>query len=327
MSPVPAQEYKRMYPGETVSPLDPLDQEGQHAYGRLLDGVPSGWNGPLVTDDKPDLNIWEEINLDDLSSSSPMPSPSPSPSPAPPPPPPPPPHPDQNACHGISGDYWVMSRDLAIENVKDFCGQNDKTKEYNGDTVNHLRLTVNKVDDDSKSPKDAPDCFGRFQRSVIDGCDGGDYLNNPFNYKFGSTLTTGDGWEYKMEPLSQQVNAVNCDVSYKFAFDAVEIRGKNFPDAKLGVNGEGLRDELSGCGALTKWHFERTPDNCCFQWFASAQLPIGTKACVGRAVMSAGGSDDGNCHGAWKASGNVSNIDSRPGYGYEGRHVFSDGSI
>jgi hypothetical protein len=59
--------------------------------------------------------------------------------------------------------------------------------------------------------------------------------------------------------------------------------------------------------AITKWQFERTPNDCCFQWYASGQLPIGTKGCVGRPLVSAGGSGDGNCHGAGKrAEDNIS---------------------
>lgn len=225
---------------------------------------------------------------------------------------------DNNACHGISGDYWVMSRDVAVSNVQDFCSQTEHKKTYNPGSVNELELSVTKNGDDSLGPKDAPDCVNRFQNAVIDGCDGTDPVNNPHNYKFGSTLTTADGWEYKMTPLSKQVNEINCDVSYKFFFDRFEIRGKNLPDALLGANGEGLHNELDGCGALTAWQFERTPDDCCFQWYATGQLPVGTKACVGRAVMSAGGSGKGHC----KRYVDGSAIDDWPGYGDEGRHVF-----
>lgn len=128
-----------------------------------------------------------------------------------------------------------------------------------------------------------------------------------------------------MTPLAKQVNDLSCDVSYKFWFDAVEIRGKNFPDAKLGANGEGLQNQLSGCGDLTKWKFERTPKDPTFQWFASGQLPIGTKACVGRAVQSAGASGNGNCHGAGKRDVNsTDSIDNWPGYSDASRHVFKD---
>ena len=103
-----------------------------------------------------------------------------------------------------------------------------------------------------------------------------------------------------MEPLSKQVNEDNCDVSYKFVYDGVEVRGKNWPDAKLGANGEGLKQQLQGCGALTDWGFEWTPNDVKYQWYAHGHLPIGTKNCVGNAVESAGGSSKGNCHGAGK---------------------------
>ncbi|KAB5583244.1 hypothetical protein GE09DRAFT_1078158 [Coniochaeta sp. 2T2.1] len=219
--------------------------------------------------------------------------------------PPPPPAHDINACHGPA-----------------------KTATYNKGSVNELELSVRKLDDDSKSAVDAPDCVGRFQRAVIDGCDGHDLSNNPHNYKFGSTLTTADGWEYRMTPLSKQVNEVSCDVSYKFFFDSFEVRGKNLPDARFGAEGEGLRAQLAGCGALTKWNFERTPNDVKFQWYASGRLPIGTKNCVGDALVAAGGAGEGNCHGAGKrmsavvAAPQPYGIDDWPGYGEESKHVF-----
>ncbi|KAI1128653.1 hypothetical protein F5Y10DRAFT_291932 [Nemania abortiva] len=237
---------------------------------------------------------------------------------------------EKNVCHGVSGDYWVMSRDIAVENAELFCNQSSKDVQYNADSVNELELSVKSLVDDSKGPLDVPDCLNRFRGVVIDGCDGGDPINNPHNYKFGSTFTSKDGWEYKMTPLSKQVNEVSCDVSYKFFFDSFEIRGKNLPSAKFGANGEGLKKQLSGCGSITKWKFEQTPDDVKFQWYASGQLPIGTKSCVGSALVNAGGSDSGNCHGAGKRGGidrrRPIGIEDWPGYGDEGKHVFKDGS-
>ncbi|KAK6844306.1 hypothetical protein PG995_014416 [Apiospora arundinis] len=238
-----------------------------------------------------------------------------------------PPKKDENKCHGVSGDYWVMSRDQAVDNVKAFCGQTQGKVKYNEGSVNELELSVGREgSSDNKSPKDAPDCENRFTRAVIDGCDGDDKTNNPHNYKFGATLTAGDGWTYTLTPLSKQVNEVSCDVSYKFLWDALEIRGKNLPDAKLGAEGEGLKKELSGCGALTEWKFERTPQDAKFQWYAAGRLPIGTKACVGRALVSAGGADAGNCHGAGKKRhsryATTIGIEDWPGYGDDSKHVF-----
>jgi hypothetical protein len=119
-----------------------------------------------------------------------------------------------------------------VQNSVDFCKQSNKEVTYNQGSVNELKMSV-------KSPKDegpnaSPDCAARFQNAVIDGCDGADPVNNPHNYKFGSTFTASDGWQYTMTPLSKQVNEVSCDVAYKFFFDSFEIRGKNLPDAKFG---------------------------------------------------------------------------------------------
>lgn len=127
---------------------------------------------------------------------------------------------------------------------------------YNQGSVNDLCLSVNCPADQSKGPGDARDCINRFTNAVIDGCDGNDKVNNPHNYKFGSTVTTADGWMYKIEPLAKQVDEDSCDVSYKFALDVFEIRGKNFPDAKLGANGEDSYHQLDGCGTIMDWHFE-----------------------------------------------------------------------
>lgn len=241
------------------------------------------------------------------------------------PPTPPPTVPDKNACHGISGDTWVMHADTATKNVDDFCGQTAKEVTYNQGSVDELKLSVTAPNNQDKGAKDAPSCAASFKDAVINGCDGGDSLNNPHNYKFGGTLTTGDGWQYTLTPLSKQINEVSCDVSYKFLWDSFEIRGKNLPDAKLGAEGEGLKKQLDGCGAVTQYKFERTPDDAKFQWYASGRLPIGTKACVGSALETAGGSGNGNCHGAGKRGVGRSEIgiEDWPGYGDDSKHVFA----
>ncbi|KAK2603442.1 hypothetical protein QQS21_004393 [Conoideocrella luteorostrata] len=246
---------------------------------------------------------------------------------------------DKNECHGVGGDYWVMSRDVVIDNAKAFCGQGEKVVKYNKDSVNELELSVSKTGDNSKGPKDDLHCLDRLQNAVIDGCDGADHKNNPHNYKFGSKFTSADGWVYQMKPQSKQVNEVSCDVSYKFFYDFFEIRGKNLPDAKLGANGDGLKKELQGCGRLTKWHFEQTPHDVKFQWYAKGQLPIGTKKCTGRALESAGGSSKGHCHGAGRrstpserrttvrAEAKRDSIDEWPGYGEDSAHEFSSRAV
>ena len=40
------------------------------------------------------------------------------------------PQPDQNKCHGVNGDHWVIHRDTVASNVKDFCNQDSKSQEY-----------------------------------------------------------------------------------------------------------------------------------------------------------------------------------------------------
>lgn len=207
---------------------------------------------------------------------------------------------DKNECQSVSGDHWAMSRDVAVDNAKVFCKQGDKKVKYNKDSVNELELSVSKKDDDKKGPKDDPNCLGRLQAAVIDGCDGNESKNNPHHYKFGSTFTSADGWVYEMKPQSKQVNEVSCDVSYKFWYDSFDVRGKNLPDAKFGAEGEGLKNQLAGCGKMTEWHFERTPHDVKFQWYAKGKLPIG---CIGRALES---------------------IDDWPGYGDDGAHVFRE---
>src|ERR1700694_2297835 len=106
---------------------------------------------------------------------------------------------------------------------------------YNQGSFNDLILTANNPADISKSPRDAPDCHNRFINIVIDDCGGNDPVNNFHNFKYGDTYTAADGWVYTMEPKAVHIDADSCDVSYKLALDEFEIRGMNFPDAKLGV--------------------------------------------------------------------------------------------
>ncbi|OQO09623.1 hypothetical protein B0A48_05025 [Cryoendolithus antarcticus] len=84
-----------------------------------------------------------------------------------------------------------------------------------------------------------------------------------------------------------------CGTWYKVLFDHFEIYGAHFDEAEFSSDGEKLKHELEGCGEVTKWSFKTlTNDPNGFQWFASGNLPIGTKACVGRAVVSAGLEDE-----------------------------------
>ncbi|OIW26935.1 SGNH hydrolase [Coniochaeta ligniaria NRRL 30616] len=255
-----------------------------------------------------------------------------------------PPAKDENKCHGVSGDYWIMSRDAIVPNIKEFCGQADKKKIFNVGSVNELELSVNKLGDDAKGPRDAPDCEGRFTRAVVDGCDGLD-PKNPDNWKFGGTLTTTDGWQYTMTPKSKNVDDVTCDVSYRFFYDRVEIRGRNVPGTghpppSIRDDGTGLLDALRNeCGVVTDWKFDpKTPvDGGDFQWYAAGSLVIGKRSCAGTAIMKAGADRVDNCHGAGRRRGvggdggevegrtvyRRASIDKWPGYGGQAMHDFS----
>jgi len=162
--------------------------------------------------------------------------------------------------------------------------------------LDNARLSLSNTHQ-GKSIKDAPDCLGHFTR-IINSCNGNDPVNNPHNYKFGGTLTTSDGWEYKVEPLAYEENGRTCDVFYKFANNKFEIWGENLPDAGLGANGEGLRAQISGCNRLTKRSFRWILSNCCYQWFASGQTLVGKKTCIEDAAKTAGGCSTDKCHGA-----------------------------
>lgn len=93
--------------------------------------------------------------------------------------------------------------------------------------------------------------------------------------------------------------ADQCGDWYKFMLDHFEVYGKNFDGSKLGSDGSGLKKQIQGCGDLTSWHFDqKTNDPHGYQWYASGNLPIGTKDCVGHAVVSAGGASPDGCNGA-----------------------------
>ena len=94
----------------------------------------------------------------------------------------------------------------------------------------------------------------------------------------------------------------DCNVKYDVLFDRLTIEGKDFPPGKLDkddVQGDGLKQQLKGCGDLTDWKFQTlTNDPDGMQWKATGNLPIGKTACVGRALESAGGNSKSQCTGA-----------------------------
>jgi Alpha-galactosyl-binding fungal lectin len=90
-------------------------------------------------------------------------------------------------CHGVGGDTWMLSRDMAVSAAEHFCRQDVKDQEYNQNTADSVKLSA-LIIDDSKTPSTIDDCIGKF-KLIIDSCDF-DPINNPHNYKFGGTYTS-----------------------------------------------------------------------------------------------------------------------------------------
>ncbi|KAL8868610.1 MAG: hypothetical protein Q9174_004877 [Haloplaca sp. 1 TL-2023] len=197
-------------------------------------------------------------------------------------------------CNGMVENTW-MYRDKAVTAAYEFCKQDETHQEYYEDSVDHVEFSL--IENGRYLPRISTHepCLQTLV-DLIDGCDGNDPIN-PLDHKFGGQYWAKQGWVYEYKPLNAKIPDQSCDVSFKGVFDGFEIRGKWFPGELLGEDGSGLKSELEGCGAVTNWLFEWTPDDVEFEWFASGQLPFGTKNCVGKATMSAGGSGHGNCKG------------------------------
>ncbi|KAI9786804.1 MAG: hypothetical protein M1835_002928 [Candelina submexicana] len=193
-------------------------------------------------------------------------------------------------------DNGIPKSNTGVSAAKQFCQQGDKDKEYFQGSADSVKLSAHNTDDSNPSSQSTTASVNL--KPFIDGCDGHDLANNPHNYKFSGTYNSPDSWSFGVQPTAQKPTEDSCDVSYRFLFDKFEVRGKNFPDSKLGANGDGLKGQIEGCGALTDWHFEWTPKDVMYQWFAYGNLPIGKRSCMERAVFSAEGSSAGHCHGA-----------------------------
>lgn len=100
--------------------------------------------------------------------------------------------------------------------------------------------------------------------------------------------------EVKSAPAPPPPPSDVCGTWYKVVDDHFEIYGKNFD-----LDGAALQKQIKGCGDLSGWAFTKlNNDPRGYQWKATGNLPIGTKACVGRAVVSAGGNSPDGCTGA-----------------------------
>lgn len=176
---------------------------------------------------------------------------------------------------------------------------NTRTHSYNIGSVNAVRLYAYNSKDYTLPASDAPDCPAVFHDYIMDRCHGNDEVHNPHNYKYGGAVNLSSGWTYIMNPITPSEVSNACDVSYRGDWDFFEIRGYNFDGSKLGNDGSGLRKQLdNNCGPITEWHFDWTNEDPNYAWYASGRALVGKKACIGKALLSSGGADKGNCHGA-----------------------------
>ncbi|KAI1266117.1 hypothetical protein F5Y18DRAFT_426006 [Xylariaceae sp. FL1019] len=93
-----------------------------------------------------------------------------------------------------------------------------------------------------------------------------------------------------------------CKCYYKVALSSFELRGKNWARSRLGfgsnggVNGSRLQHYLGTCGIITFYRFHMNDDEE-DSWWATGNLPIGTRNCVATQVRKAGGMKSGRCSG------------------------------
>ena len=114
---------------------------------------------------------------------------------------------------------------------------------------------------------------------------------------FDPVITFCSGTPTPISTIMAPVPSDSCGVKYHYYWDSFNIQGSYFDPDKLGKDGSGLKKQIKGCGALTKWSFNLTPSNPDYQWSASGNLPIGARSCIGNAVISAGGTSKDKCKG------------------------------
>ena len=116
-----------------------------------------------------------------------------------------------------------------------------------------------------------------------------DRLNNATSAPVATTTKPG---QTPLTPLPQD----ECKVQYKFFWDSFNITGIDFDSNKFD-GGDGLKKQISGCGALTHWKFTSDINDPAYKWDATGRLPIGVQGCVERAITSAGGPTADQCGG------------------------------
>jgi hypothetical protein len=97
--------------------------------------------------------------------------------------------------------------------------------------------------------------------------------------------------------INDEWSQSTCDDSYRFLFDKIEIRGKNWASHNLGRSGENISKKLDHCIWLSYFTFEWTPNDVKYEWYVYAQLAPFQERCAGKAVLKAGGRSRGHCDG------------------------------
>jgi len=116
------------------------------------------------------------------------------------------------------------------------------------------------------------------------------------------TSTTDEPISTTIEPTATPTES--CHTRYKVVLDTFDIYGNDWDDAKRDAGGDpgsgnGLHTQISGCAKVSKWTFEPVTPTADAQWtfHAFGQITIWQKACIERAIVSAG-APSGGCSGS-----------------------------
>ena len=216
--------------------------------------------------------------------------------------------PDYHVCNGVDNKHYVTQSTLAA-NIKDYCSAFAGNKivdaevsfqqDYNGSTPDYVTLTT-------VWPKGAhnyqifeEEC-DYYMNAIMNGCDVPSGSSNPMNWKHGGSMESPNGIKYTIQPNAERAQAPNaplgeCNSWYNVIWASFKVWGGGFADSDFGTTPEGLKDQIHGCGVITKWKVEYYDSSKSdgTEWYATGRLPIGTRRCVSRAIATAGGFSKG----------------------------------
>ena len=205
-------------------------------------------------------------------------------------------------CNALSNNHYATYSTL-LGNIQNFCAASVTqkianagttfTKDYNGGTPDHLTLTTTWPPGPRNFEVFEDEC-NYYLKTVMNSCDIPSPASNPLNWKHGGSIADHNNVLYTISPIPDRAPAPdkpvgNCWSWWKGIFASFDVYGGGFASGDFGQSS--VLTQLRGCGALTNWGFEyyQTAAADGTEWHAWGRLPIGTRACVGRAVESAGG--------------------------------------